>query len=51
MTPNIWAMLNLNRFGLNTTVLVELTSDSQRNEALNLFETGIVKCPSASRCF
>ncbi|UPJ47893.1 Lrp/AsnC family transcriptional regulator [Bradyrhizobium sp. 200] len=45
------AILALNRFGLNTTVLVRVTLDSQSDEALKLFETGIVKCPSVIRCF
>ncbi|WP_076866083.1 Lrp/AsnC family transcriptional regulator [Bradyrhizobium mercantei] len=45
------AMLDLSRFGLNTTVLVRVTLDSQSDEALKLFEMGIVKCPSVIRCF
>ena len=45
------AMLDLSRFGLNTTVLVRVTLDSQSDEALKLFEVEIVKCPSVIRCF
>ncbi|MHB0773852.1 Lrp/AsnC family transcriptional regulator [Bradyrhizobium sp. 1.29L] len=45
------AILDLNRFGLSTTVLVRVTLGSQSDEALRLFEAGIVKCPSVIRCF
>ncbi len=45
------AILDLTRFGLSTTVLVRVTLDGQSDEALNLFETGVVKCPSVIRCF
>ncbi|WP_409190206.1 Lrp/AsnC family transcriptional regulator [Bradyrhizobium sp. RDM4] len=45
------ATLDLTRFGLNTTVLVRVTLDSQSDDALKLFETDIVKCPSVVRCF
>lgn len=45
------ATLDLNRFGLNTTVLVRVTLDSQSDEALKVFENGVVKCPSVIRCF
>ncbi len=45
------AILDLNRFDLNITVLVRVTLDSQSDEALKLFETGVAKCPSVVRCF
>ncbi len=45
------AVLDLNRFGLSTTVLVRVALDSQSDEALKLFETAVVKCPSVIRCF
>jgi DNA-binding Lrp family transcriptional regulator len=45
------AVLDLNRFGLSTTVLVRITLESQSEEALNSFEAGVVDCPSVVRCF
>jgi Lrp/AsnC family leucine-responsive transcriptional regulator len=36
------ALLDLSRFGLNATVVVRVTLDSQSDEALNLFETDVV---------
>lgn len=45
------AILDLNRFGLCTTVLVRVTLDSQSDETLRLFEASVVKCPSVIRCF
>ncbi|MCK1403902.1 Lrp/AsnC family transcriptional regulator [Bradyrhizobium sp. 76] len=45
------AVLDLDRFGLNTTVLVRVALDSQSDEALKLFEAAVVKCPSVIRCF
>jgi DNA-binding Lrp family transcriptional regulator len=45
------AVLNLGLFGLQTTVLVRITLDSQSDEALRSFETGVLSCPSITRCF
>lgn len=45
------AVLDLGRFGLATTVVVRITLDSQSDEALTAFETGVVDCPSVVRCF
>jgi Lrp/AsnC family transcriptional regulator, leucine-responsive regulatory protein len=45
------AVLDLRRFGLGTTVLVRITLESQSDEALRAFETGVVDCPSVVRCF
>lgn len=45
------AVLDLERFGLQTTVLVRITLDSQSGEALASFEAGVIKCPSIVRCF
>jgi DNA-binding Lrp family transcriptional regulator len=45
------AILDLNRFGLSTTVLVRVTLESQNEDALRSFEAGVVNCPSIVRCF
>ena len=45
------AVLNLNEFGLGTTVLVRIALESQSDEALKAFEAGVLKCPSILRCF
>lgn len=45
------AVLNLDRFGFRTTVLVRITLESQSDEALKSFEAGVVNCPSITRCF
>ncbi|MFZ5733450.1 MAG: Lrp/AsnC family transcriptional regulator [Pseudomonadota bacterium] len=44
------AMLNFERPGLGTTVVVRITLDSQRDEALRAFESRIANCPSVIRC-
>jgi Lrp/AsnC family leucine-responsive transcriptional regulator len=45
------AVLNLGLFGLRTTVLVRIALDSQSDEALRSFESGVLLCPSITRCF
>ncbi|MBI5261549.1 MAG: Lrp/AsnC family transcriptional regulator [Bradyrhizobium sp.] len=45
------AALDLSRFGLNTTVLVRISLESQSDEALKAFEAEVVKSPSVVRCF
>ena len=45
------AVLDLGRFGLSTTVLVRITLESQSDEALKSFESGVIDCPSVIRCF
>ncbi len=45
------ANLDLRRFGLSVTVLVRISLESQSEEALQNFETAVVKCPSVVRCF
>jgi len=45
------AVLNLDRFGLSTTVLVRIRLESQSEEALRSFEAGVAECPSVIRCF
>jgi len=48
---NYQAVLNLERFGLGTTVLVRIALESQSDEALKTFEAAVVRCPSVIRCF
>lgn len=43
--------LDMRELGYTTTVLVRITLDSQSDEALSAFETGVAKCPSVTRCF
>jgi DNA-binding Lrp family transcriptional regulator len=45
------AILDLSRFGLNTTVLVRIALNSQSDEALKSFESAVVHCPSVIRTF
>jgi Lrp/AsnC family transcriptional regulator, leucine-responsive regulatory protein len=45
------AVLDLNRFGLRTTVLVRIALESQSDQALKSFEAGVLNCPSVIRCF
>jgi Lrp/AsnC family transcriptional regulator, leucine-responsive regulatory protein len=45
------ATLDLEQFGLGTTVLVRISLDSQSDEALKAFEAAVAKCPSVVRCF
>ncbi len=45
------AVLDLEQFGLKTTILVRIALDSQSDEALTAFEAGVIKCPSIVRCF
>ena len=45
------AVLDLDRFGLSTTVVVTISLESQSEEALESFEAAVVKCPSVVRCF
>jgi DNA-binding Lrp family transcriptional regulator len=45
------AVLDLGRFGLRTTVLVRIALESQSDQALNAFESGVRNCPSVIRCF
>jgi Lrp/AsnC family transcriptional regulator, leucine-responsive regulatory protein len=45
------AVLDLQRFGLATTILVRITLEGQSEEALKSFEAGVVECPSVVRCF
>ncbi|WJR77408.1 Lrp/AsnC family transcriptional regulator [Bradyrhizobium sp. NP1] len=45
------AVLDLDRMGLSTTVLVRIALESQSDEALRSFEAGVLKCPSVIRCF
>jgi len=45
------AVLNMERFGLSTTVLVRIRLESQSEEALRSFESGVAECPSVIRCF
>ena len=45
------AVLDLGRFGLQTTVLVQIALESQSDEALKAFEAGVINCPSVVRCF
>jgi Lrp/AsnC family transcriptional regulator, leucine-responsive regulatory protein len=45
------AVLDLSRFGLRTTVLVRIALESQSDQALKSFETGVLNCPSVIRCF
>jgi Lrp/AsnC family leucine-responsive transcriptional regulator len=45
------AILDLSRFGLNTTVLVRIALNSQSDAALRSFEAGVVNCPSVIRTF
>jgi Lrp/AsnC family transcriptional regulator, leucine-responsive regulatory protein len=45
------AVLDLNRFGLHTTVLVRIALESQSDQALKSFEAGVLNCPSIVRCF
>jgi Lrp/AsnC family transcriptional regulator, leucine-responsive regulatory protein len=45
------AVLDLDRFGLSTTVIVTIALDSQNEEALKSFESAVTKCPSVVRCF
>jgi DNA-binding Lrp family transcriptional regulator len=44
------AVLGLKAFGLGTTVVVRITLESQSEDALNAFESAVVKCPSVVRC-
>jgi Lrp/AsnC family leucine-responsive transcriptional regulator len=44
------ALLDLNRLGLTTTVVVLISLDSQREAALDKFEQAVARCPSVSRC-
>jgi len=48
---NYHATLNLEKFGLQTTVLVRIALDSQSDQALKAFEAGVLNCPSIVRCF
>ena len=43
--------LDLRRLGYTLTVLVRITLDSQSDEALSAFETGVTECPAVTRCF
>lgn len=43
--------LDLRQLGYTLTVLVRITLDSQSDEALSSFETGVSECPSVTRCF
>lgn len=43
--------LDMRMLGYTTTVLVRITLDSQSDEALSAFETGVARCPSVTRCF
>jgi DNA-binding Lrp family transcriptional regulator len=45
------AVLDLDRFGLGTTVVVRIALDSQSEDALEAFEAAIVSCASVVRCF
>jgi Lrp/AsnC family transcriptional regulator, leucine-responsive regulatory protein len=45
------AVLDLEKFGLCTTVLVRISLESQSDEALAAFEAGVIKCPSVVKCF
>jgi DNA-binding Lrp family transcriptional regulator len=45
------AVLDLNRVGLAATVLVQITLESQSEEALGAFEAAVANCPSVVRCF
>jgi DNA-binding Lrp family transcriptional regulator len=44
------AKLNANILGFGTVVIVALELSSQAEQALNEFETAVVKCPSISFC-
>jgi Lrp/AsnC family transcriptional regulator, leucine-responsive regulatory protein len=44
------AVLDLAHLGLTTTVIVLITLESQRDDALDKFEKAVVRCPSISRC-
>ena len=44
------AILGLKTLGLGTTVIVRITLESQSEDALEAFETAVVKCPSVVRC-
>ncbi len=45
------AMFDLGYLGLNTTVLVRITLNSQSEEALHKFEGAVRRCTSVIRCF
>lgn len=44
------AILGLSALGLDTTVIVRITLESQSEDALLAFETAVAKCPSVVRC-
>jgi DNA-binding Lrp family transcriptional regulator len=43
--------LDLRQLGYSLTVLVRITLDSQSDEALSAFESGVSECPAVTRCF
>lgn len=43
--------LDMRQVGFPITVLVRIALDSQSDEALSAFETGVAECPSVTRCF
>jgi DNA-binding Lrp family transcriptional regulator len=43
--------LDLRQLGYSITVLVRITLDSQSDEALRSFESGVAECPAVMRCF
>jgi Lrp/AsnC family leucine-responsive transcriptional regulator len=43
--------LDLRQLGYSITVLVRISLDSQSDEALSAFESGVAECPSVTRCF
>jgi Lrp/AsnC family transcriptional regulator, leucine-responsive regulatory protein len=43
--------LDLRQLGYSLTVLVRITLDSQSDEALRSFESGVSECPAVTRCF
>jgi Lrp/AsnC family leucine-responsive transcriptional regulator len=45
------AVLGHRALGLDVTVIVRITLDSQREEALHAFERAIGGCPAVIRCF
>jgi Lrp/AsnC family leucine-responsive transcriptional regulator len=44
------AVLGLKALGLGTTVIVRITLETQSEDALEAFESAVVKCPSVLRC-
>jgi Lrp/AsnC family leucine-responsive transcriptional regulator len=44
------ASISLKKLGLGTTIIVRITLDSQRENALEAFEKAIHDCPSVVRC-